>query len=91
MPTLEETTKLSKDLRFTILGRAIADAVRTGKNPSALVEEARLIRHQEQNAADKNTRFAALTRQVGDAAWSGQDLNDLLERLRSLRQIEIGD
>lgn len=86
----EETYKISRDTRFAVIGRAIADAFRSEGNTSALVHEVMKLRHAEQESADKATQFAALARQIGDAARNGKELTPLLERIADLRRYELG-
>lgn len=86
----EETYKISRETKFTVLGRAIADAFRTEGNTSGLVHEVMKMRYTEQQSAEKATQFAALARQIGDAARNGKELTPLLERIADLRAHELG-
>jgi hypothetical protein len=90
MNNAEEATKIAKDVRFAVLGRAIADVSRAGGSYRQHVAEATLLRQQEQDSADKQTRFAALTRQIGDAARNGHDITPMVEMLTELRSVELG-
>ncbi len=86
----EEATKIARETRFAVLGRAIADALRAGDPAQALIDEATLRRRQEQDSAAKEQRFAALARQIGDANRNGKDLGPLLARAAALRAAELG-
>jgi hypothetical protein len=86
MNNLEESTKQSKEARWATIGRAIAD----GSNRDRWMQEAAILRRQEQDSADRETQFAALARQVGDAIRVGRDCSPLLDALCKLRQKEIG-
>jgi hypothetical protein len=88
----EEATKVAKDVRFSVLGRGIADSARAGDVVTLrrCVAEVTMLRQQEQDSADKQTRFAALARLIGDATRSGNDAKGYIESLKELRAIEIG-
>ena len=90
MKNAEEATKISRESKWAILGRAIADYSMMGENPAALIHEAAILRQSEQEQRDKATRFAGLARQVGDAARNGAETAPLLLLLRDLRRAEIG-
>ena len=90
MKNAVEVTKISREAKWAILGRAIADYSRMGENPAALIHEAATLRQMEQERIDKTSRFAALARQVGDAARIGAEMAPLLLLLRDLRKAEIG-
>ncbi len=90
MINIEESTKIAKDTKFSVLGRAIADGARAGQDVTRHIAEAELLRRQEQESADKNTRFAALARQIGDATRTGRDAGELVVKLMELRAIELG-
>jgi hypothetical protein len=90
MNNAEEASKISRETKFAVLGRAIADAFRAEGNTSALISEAMRLRHIEQDQADKQTQFAGLARQIGDAARNGKDTQALLERIAELRRHELG-
>ncbi len=90
MNNAEEATKMSREAKWAILGRAIADYSRMGENPAPLINEAATLRQMEQDRTDKATRFAGLARQVGDAARNGAEIAPLLLLLRDLRTAEIG-
>jgi hypothetical protein len=90
MNNAQETTKISREAKWAILGRAIADSIRMGENPAALIREAATLRQMEQERTDKASRFAGLARQIGDAARNGAETAPLLQRLRELRRAEIG-
>ena len=90
MKNAEEATKISREAKWAILGRAIADSSRMGENPAPLIHEAATLRQIEQDRRDKTTRFAGLARQVGDAARNGAEIAPLLLLLRDLRTAEIG-
>jgi hypothetical protein len=90
MNNAEEATKLSKDVKFTTLGRSLADAARSGTSTAELVAQAAILRRIEQDSADKATRFAGLARQVGDAARNGKDIDAHLQALVDLRSTETG-
>lgn len=90
MNNAEEATKIAKEARWATLGRALADAARTGKAHAPLVEQAITLRAIEQAQADKQTQFAALARQIGDAAKAGRSTADLLHAPVMLRQNELG-
>jgi hypothetical protein len=85
MNNIEESTKLGKEVRWAVIGRAIADGVELQR----WVSEAAILRRQEQDSACRETQFAALARQVGDAVRSGADLAPLLDSLRALRKHEL--
>lgn len=89
MATVEETYKISKDTRFAVLGRAVADAALAGQSTLRLIEELEQLRHHEQDSADRETRFAAFARQLGDAARTDKDTTTLINRLRALRRHEL--
>jgi hypothetical protein len=84
----EEATKIARDVKFTVLGRALADRVAEGENADALIAQAVILRRIEQDSADKATRFAGLARQVGDAARNGKETQPILDKLVELRRIE---
>lgn len=86
----EEATKIAKETKFAVLGRAIADAHATGAETKRLITQAMELRYIEQQQTDKQIAFAALTRQIGDAARNGKDLAALLDRIVELRRHEIG-
>ena len=90
MNNAEVATKMSRETKWAILGRTIADCIRMGENPAALIDEAATLRQTEQERRDKATRFAGLARQVGDAARNGAEIAPLLLLLRDLRRAEIG-
>lgn len=89
MNNIEEVTKQSQEAHWAILGRAIADELRAGKNVETLVNEAALLRRQEQDSANRETMLAAVTRQIGDARRSGRDVVPLMKQLVALRRNEI--
>ena len=89
MNHLSESTKVSKEVQFATIGRAIADAANSGKDYSALVDEVNLLRQQEHELASRETQFSALARQVGDAARKDRDTAPLVARLRDLRNYEV--
>jgi hypothetical protein len=93
MSKLEDELKIANETKFASLGRAIADATRarTGRGvPTALLEEARLLRWLEQSQVDNQTQFAALVRQLGDAVASGREFDQLIIALVELRSRELG-
>jgi len=90
MKNAQETIKISREAKWAVLGRAIADCGRMGENPAAFIHEAAILRRVEQEGADKAIRFASLARQVGDAARNGAETAPLILRLRDLRRAEIG-
>ena len=90
MNNAQETIKISREAKWAILGRAIADSSRMGENPAALIREAATLRQMEQDRTDKASRFAGLARQVGDAARNGAEIAPLLLLLRDLRTAELG-
>jgi len=90
MNNVEEATKSSRETKWAILGRAMADYSRMGENPAPLIHEAATLRQMEQDRTDKATRFAGLARQVGDAARNGAEIAPLLLLLHDLRRVEIG-
>jgi hypothetical protein len=90
MNNLEESTKIAKDVRFALLGRAIADRTAQGLDTSQERKEATILRRQEQDSARKATQFAALARQVGDAERNGKDIAELVAALIALRRTEVG-
>jgi len=90
MKNAEVATKMSREAKWAVLGRAIADCSRMGENPAALIHEAAALRRMEQERTDKAIRFAGLARQVGDAARNGAEMAPLLVLLRDLRRAEIG-
>ena len=90
MNNAQETTKISREAKWAILGRTIADCIRMGENPAALIHEAATLRQMEQDRTDKASRFAGLARQVGDAARNGAEMAPLLLLLRDLKRAEIG-
>lgn len=90
MNHIEEKIKLGRETQFAVLGRAIADAARTGQPYGHLVAEAAQRRQQEQDSADRLTQFAALVRQIGDAVRVGRDTAPFVQRLAELRDRELG-
>ena len=90
MNNAQETTKISREAKWAILGRAIADSSRMGENPARLIHEAAALRQMEQERTDKAIRFAGQARQVGDAARNGAEMAPLLLLLRDLKRAEIG-
>ena len=90
MNNLEESTKISRETKWAVLGRELADRKIAGKNLSAAINEAMILRRIEQDRADRETRFAGLARQVGDAARNGKDTTALLDQLADLRRVELG-
>ena len=90
MNNAQEATKSSREAKWAILGRAIADSSRMGESPAAFIDEAAALRQMEQERTDKASRFAGLARQVGDAARNGAETAPLLLLLRDLRRAEIG-
>ena len=90
MNNAEEATKIARETKFAVLGRAIADSAANGQDPQRLIDQARILRAIEQRNADRQTLFAGLARQIGDAAGVGRDTEPLVERLRELRRRERG-
>ncbi len=90
MNNAEESTKIAKETRFAVLGRAIADNATAGESNARLILEAQILRRKEQDGWTRMTSFAALTRQLGDAARSGKDLSPILVALVALRASELG-
>ncbi|MFZ1085462.1 MAG: hypothetical protein WAN35_10890 [Terracidiphilus sp.] len=86
MNNLEESTKQSREARWATIGRAIAD----GSNREKWMQEAAILRRQEQDSADRQTQFSALARQIGDALRAGRDCGPLLDLLCDLRHQELG-
>ena len=90
MKKAEEAIKISREIKWAILGRAMADYSRMGENPAPLIREAATLRQSEQDRADRAPRFASLARQVGDAARSGAEIAPLIQQLCDLRRAEAG-
>ncbi len=86
----EEATKIAKNTRFAVIGRAIADAQLRGAPCMPMVQEAAILRAAEQSGASREVRFAGLTRQLGDAHRAGTDTGPLLKQLAELRRAELG-
>jgi hypothetical protein len=84
MNNIEESTKLAKETRWASIGRAIAD----GSSREKWMQEAAVLRRQEQDSADRETQFAALARQIGDALRVGRDTAELVGKLVALRTLE---
>ena len=86
----EEATKIPREARWAVLGRAIADAVHSGQPTTALVVTAAMLRRQEQENWSRTITFAAITRQIGDAARTGKEYDHYIAQLASLRWKELG-
>ncbi len=54
------------------------------------MQEAAILRRQEQDSADKQTQFAAIARQIGDAIRVGRETDALLDAICKLRRQELG-
>jgi hypothetical protein len=81
--------KSAREAGFATLGRAIADAARSGGYAAGAIKDAANRRRAEHNAGDRATRFAALARQLGDAYEQGRDEQPLIDQLVALRNHEI--
>lgn len=86
MNKLEEAMRQSDETRWAVIGRAIAD----GQDRAKWMQEAAILRRQEQDSADKQTQFAAIARQIGDAIRVGRETDALLDAICKLRRQELG-
>jgi glucose-6-phosphate-specific signal transduction histidine kinase len=90
MTKLDDAVKTGEDVRFTALGRELADRVVRGIGAQSIVDELQLLRRLEQDRGSKAEKIAALARQIGDAARNSKPLETLVARLVELRRMELG-
>ncbi len=89
MNNIEESIKIAKDVKFAVLGRAIADSASSPQGLAPLLREVTLLRRQEHEVTDKEVAFAGIARQIGDANRNGKDLAQLIARIVQLRRLEV--
>ncbi len=87
---IAEASKIGANVRFAVLGRALADAAIAGAIDDALLGELAMLREREHQNSGWVVRFAALARQIGDAVSGGRDASELVEELKLLRSRELG-